>query len=37
MQSETNNDVPHFLRLKDLQELGIAMTRQAVRARKSQK
>ena len=31
MQSETNNDVPRFLRLKDLQERGIAMTHQAVR------
>jgi hypothetical protein len=29
MQSE--NDVPHFLRLSDLQERGIAMTHQAVR------
>jgi hypothetical protein len=29
MQSE--NDVPRFLRLKDLQERGIAMTHQAVR------
>ena len=29
MQSE--NDVPKFLRLKDLQERGVAMTHQAVR------
>jgi hypothetical protein len=29
MQSE--NDVPRFLRLSDLQERGIAMTHQAVR------
>ena len=27
----SNNDVPKFLRLKDLQERGIAMTHQAVR------
>ena len=31
MQSE--NDSPRFPRRKDLQERGIAMTRQAVRAR----
>jgi hypothetical protein len=30
MQSE-NRDVPRFLRFKDLQERGIAMTHQAVR------
>jgi predicted DNA-binding transcriptional regulator AlpA len=28
---ESENDVPHFLRLRDLQERGIAMTYQAVR------
>jgi hypothetical protein len=27
----STNNVPHFLRLKDLQERGIAMTHQAVR------
>ena len=32
MQSE--NHVPRFLRFKDLQEPGIAMTRQAARARR---
>lgn len=32
MQSE--NDVPRFLRFKDLQEPGIAMTRQDVRVRR---
>jgi predicted DNA-binding transcriptional regulator AlpA len=28
---QSKNDVPRFLRLKDLQERGIAMTHQAVR------